>query len=101
MKVNTFKKNRWSSGSELVRSFNFRSGLQADKFAILNSVWEKEFGHLARHWVLTGVKNGVLYVKPSSSAAAQELHLRSGEIVRNLNKHFGRAWIRAVKAAVK
>jgi len=91
-------KLRWSTGESLVKSFKFRAGVQSDKISILNAVWEKELGHFSRHWTLDGVRRGVLYVKPRSAAAAQELHLRAGEIAKSLNKYFGRAWIRAVKA---
>ncbi|MBI4376639.1 MAG: DUF721 domain-containing protein [Elusimicrobia bacterium] len=94
-----FKK--WTTGEALVRSFKFRAGIQSDKISILNAVWDKEMGAFARHWALTGVKRGVLYVKPSSSAAAQELQLRSGEVLRGLNKYFNKAWIKAIKASLK
>jgi hypothetical protein len=67
----------------------------------LNAVWEKELGHFAKHWQLVGVKRGVLFVKPRSSAAAQELQMRSGEMIRSLNKYFSRAWIKAVKTSLK
>ena len=95
------KRPRWATAQDLVASFKYRAGIQTDKVAILNAVWEKELGHFARHWSLTGLKNGVLYVKPRSAAAAQELSLRAGEIVRSLNKYFSRAWIKSVKASLR
>ncbi len=91
----------WSTGEDLVKRFSFQAGIQSDKISILNAVWDRELGHFSRHWTLAGVRKGILYVKPRSAAAAQELQLRSGEIVKSLNKYFGRAWIRAVKAAAK
>ena len=92
---------KWATGEDLVKSFKFRSGIQSDKISILNAVWEKELGHFSKHWELAGVKKGVLYIKPRSAAAAQELQMRGTEIVRGLNKYFSRAWIRAVKTALK
>ncbi len=89
-----------SSAEELIRAFKFRAGMQSDKLSILNAIWEREMGHFAKHWSLDSVRRGVLYVKPRSSAAAQELHLRAPEIARSLNKHFSRAWIKAVKATL-
>ena len=94
------KPKRWATGQDLVKAFKFRAGIQSDKIAILNAVWEREFGHFSRQWSLLGVRRGVLYVKPRSSAAAQELHMRGAEIVRSLNKYFSRAWIRSVRASV-
>lgn len=95
------KRKRWATGEELVRSFKFRAGVQSDKISILNAVWEKEMGHFSKYWTLIGVKRGFLYVQPSSSAAAQELHMRGHEITKNLNKYFSRAWIRGVRAAAR
>ena len=71
--------------------------LDDDRMLVLNQVWEREAGHLARHWALDGVRRGVLYVKPSSPAAAQELQLRESSLVRALNKHFRRSWIKGVR----
>lgn len=91
---------KFSTGEDLVKSFKFRAGVQSDKLSILNAVWEKEMGHFSRHWALAGVKKGILFVKPKSSAAAQELSMRAPEIVKSLNKYFSRAWIRAVKSTL-
>ena len=95
------KRKRWSTGEDLVRSFRYRAGMEPDRMAILSAVWDKEVGPFAGHWALVGVKKGILYVKPRSSAAAQELHLRGGQIVRSLNKYFSRAWIKAVKTSAR
>jgi hypothetical protein len=94
-------RQKWATGADLVRSFKFRAGMQMDKIAILSSVWEKELGHMSKQWTLAGVRRGVVFVKPRSSAAAQELHMRASEMARNLNKHFGRPWIKAVKTSLK
>lgn len=94
-------RRRWSTAEDVVKSFKHRAGIQSDKISILNAVWEREMGHFSRYWSLTGVRRGVLYVKPKSSAAAQELQLRGAEIVRGLNKYFSRAWIKTVKTSLK
>jgi hypothetical protein len=95
------KRPAWSSGEDLVKSLSFRTGLQSEKLSVLNAVWDKELGHFSKYWSLAGVKKGVLYVRPKSAAAAQELQMRSGEIVRSLNKYFSRAWIKAVKSTLR
>lgn len=99
--MNSVKKKRWATSEDLVKSFKFRSGIQSDKISILNAVWEKQMGHFGAHWSLVGVKRGILYVKPKSAAAAQELHMRSAGIVKDLNKYFSRAWIKAIKTSLK
>jgi predicted nucleic acid-binding Zn ribbon protein len=95
------KKGHWSTAGDLVKSFSYRAGTVNDKLAILSSVWDKECGAHAKHWFLVGVKKGVLYVRPKSSAAAQELHMRSETLVKSLNKYFGRAWIIAVRTTYR
>ena len=98
---NAPKKPQWSTAADLLQKLGYKTNLQDEKLSLLNAVWEKELGHFAKYWSLSGVKKGVLYVKPKSAAAAQELQMRSGEIVRSLNKYFSRPWIKAVKSALK
>ena len=57
------KKPCWSTGGDLVRSFQYRTGMSGDRLAILAAVWQKELGHLCGHWDLVGLKQGILYVQ--------------------------------------
>lgn len=93
-------RGRWTNAGDLVAAFT-RHAASPDRLAILNSVWEKECGYFARHWELIGVKKGVLYVRPKSSAAAQELHMRSEGLVKSLNKYFSRPWITMVRTTYR
>jgi len=95
------KKIRWSTSEDLVKSFKFRAGIQSDKISILNAVWDKELGHFSRYWSLVAVKKGTLYIKPKSSAAAQELHMRARAITESLNKYFSRPWIKTIKTSLR
>ena len=101
MKSSTGKPSPWSSSSDLVRGFSYRSGIVNDRLAILSGVWNKECGSFSKHWSLVGVKKGVLYVRPASAAAAQELHMRSDSLMRALNKYFSRPWIMAVRTTYR
>lgn len=92
---------RLATAGELVQAFRRRTQLQPDKLAILSAVWEKELGTLARHLELAGVKHGTVYVRPSSSAAAQELRMRASSLLRTLNKYFSRGWIKAIKTTAR
>lgn len=90
----------WTSVADVVRTWGYRKGISPDRVAILNAVWEKELGHMARHWRLKGVRKGILYITPKSSGAALELQMRRQEIARSLNKYFQTAWIKGVRIAV-
>jgi len=87
----------WTDAGALVRAWRLRE--KPDRLAILSAVWEKEVGHFSRHWRLTGVRRGILYVSPSSPAANMELRLRGRDIVKGLNKYFKGAWIKGIRAA--
>ena len=97
----TQKPGRWSTAGDLIKSFTYRAGTVNDKLALLNAVWEKECGAYSKHWALVAVKKGVLFVRPKSSAAAQELQLRSGVLIRSLNNYFSKPWITAVKTTYR
>ncbi|MDE2293693.1 MAG: DUF721 domain-containing protein [Elusimicrobia bacterium] len=90
---------RWVQAGDAVKQWSRAARLDGDRMLILNQVWEREAGHLARHWALDGVRRGVLYVRTSSPAAAQELHLRAPALKRALNKYFRQAWIREIKTS--
>ncbi|MBI4678895.1 MAG: DUF721 domain-containing protein [Elusimicrobia bacterium] len=89
------------SAAELVRAFRRRTQLQPDKLSILNAIWERELGPLAKHLELSGVRRGTVYVRPASSAAAVELRMRASSLLRALNKYFSRGWIKALKATAR
>lgn len=89
----------FASAKDIVRSFGFKAGTQPDRLAILDAVWEREAGHLSKHWKLSAVKKGVLYIEVSSPAAAQELQLRSPSLLKALNKYFKGTWLKAIKTA--
>jgi len=95
------KRPCWSTGEDMVRSFQYRNNMSGDRMAILAAVWQKELGHLFGHWELAGLKQGILYVRPKSAAATQELQLRSAGIVRSLNNYFDRAWVKGIKVAAR
>jgi hypothetical protein len=95
------KRPCWSTGQDLIRSFQYRSQMSGDRLAILAAIWQKELGHLFGHFELAGLKQGVLYVRPKSAAATQELQLRAAGIVRSLNKYFERPWIKCIKVAAR
>lgn len=87
----------WAKAGDILRGWKKKAGMEEDRMLILHQVWEREVGGFARQWSLSGVKGGTLYVKPRSPAAAQELQLRGGQLVKSLNKYFKRAWIRAIR----
>ena len=91
------KPHSFSAADALLKGFWGKAGVREDRVAILNAVWEKEVGAFRRHWSLVGVRSGVVHVRASSSASGQELALRSAELVRGLNKHFRKPWIRSIK----
>lgn len=94
-------KGRWTGAGDLVAAFARRQQASTDRLAILDSVWDKECGAFAKHWTLIGVKKGVLYVRPKSSAAAQELHMRAEGLIKALNKYFSRPWLVAVRTSYR
>ena len=89
--------SRWVQAGDALKAWQRGARLDTERMAILHQVWEREAGHLARHWALDGVKRGVLYVRVSSPAAAQELQLRESSLRRALNKYYRSAWIKGIR----
>lgn len=95
------RSSNWTRAGEVCAARKFLGGVVPERLEILDAVWKKEFGRLSSHCVLLGVDGGYLLVKPVSSAAASELTLRGGIIVKGLNKYFKQPWIKAIKTATK
>lgn len=94
-------KRGWTVAADFIRSWRFRVGATTERIALLNAAWEREFGQMAAHWRLDGIRRGILYVAPVSPAAALELRMRAPAILRELNKHFKTAWIKEIRTAEK
>jgi hypothetical protein len=90
-------RKEWVAAGDAVRSWQFQTGTRAERLGVLAAAWEREMGHLSRHWRLRGVRRGIVYVAARSPAAAMELRLRTPGLVRELNKHFKTAWIKGIK----
>ncbi|HBA61691.1 MAG TPA: hypothetical protein DCZ92_12945 [Elusimicrobia bacterium] len=96
----TKRSSNWTKASDVCsNSWKFLGGTAPDRLAVLDAVWNKEIGRLGAHCSLLGVDKGFILVKPTSSAAASELALRSSVLVKSLNKYFKRPWIKAIKTA--
>jgi len=101
MTTTVIPKTKWAAAGDVLRGLRFRLGMNEDRMAILAAVWEKEAGGFSRHWQLSAVRKGILYIKPRSPAAAQELQLRAPGLMRGLNKYFKTPWIKGVKQAAR
>lgn len=95
------RSENWKKAGEICARRRFMGGLLTERLAILDAVWKKEFGTLARHCELLGVDGLFLVVKPSSAAAASEIMLRGPQIVRSINRYFQKPWLKAVKTATR
>lgn len=67
------------------------------RFALLQSVWLRETGRMAKYWDLKAVRGGTVYVTVKKAAASQELDLRKNVLLKSLNKYFTRSWIKQIK----
>ena len=93
------RKANWTRANEVCFSWKFMGGVVNERLAVLDAVWKKEIGRLGDHCTLLGVDRHFVLVKPASAAAANELALRSGVLVKSLNKYFKRPWIKAIKTS--
>ena len=70
--------------------------LNPQRLLVLETVWERELGPLARHLFLAGISRETLFVRAGSPAAAQEFRLRQKELLRRIRKHFGEGQIQGL-----
>jgi hypothetical protein len=94
------RRGDFAGAEDLLKGFWRQAGLAEDRVAILHAIWDREVGSFKMHWILEGVKRGTVHIRVKSSASAQELSMRSRELVRSLNKHFRSAWIKQIRFRV-
>ena len=85
----------WHESKEIKNSYSKINGT-INRLIILETVWNKILGAKAKYWVLDAVKGGTIYVKVNVMTARHELKLKEKEIIRELNKHFERSWIKQI-----
>ena len=96
MKLGEPPKKQWHSSQELSGRFNRLSGV-LNRLLILEYVWNQQTGVKSRFWVLKAVQQGTLFVQVRASVAKNELLARRTQLIRELNKHFERPWIKKIE----
>jgi len=90
------RKPNWHSSSELFNNYS-RLSQQINRLMILKYLWEKSVGQKSRFWQLTAVQGGTLFVKVKISVAKNDLVGRRRELIKELNKHFEKPWIKHIE----
>jgi len=96
--MRTRRSGGMTPAANVFRSYGNSLSAKLGRLQILASVWEQEAGRMAAYWQIDFVRNGEIFVKVKSPAAAQELQLRKNSIIRCINRYFDRPWIISVKA---
>lgn len=86
----------WVSANEITAHMGMLHR-QLSNLSVLDKVWENEAGAMSKYWKLEAVEGDAIVVKTSSAMAAHELALKEAQLLRNLNKHFSKPWIRFIK----
>ncbi len=85
----------WHGSNELKTGFN-RFSSQINRLVLLENIWNKTLGAKAKFWQLYAVQKNTIFVKVKVISARQELLLNKANIIKELNKHFQRAWIKEI-----
>lgn len=85
----------WHKAGELQNNYN-RLSAQVSKLVLLENVWNRVLGSKAKFWQLYAVQKNTIFVKVKVVSARQELLLNKETIIKELNKHFQRSWIKEI-----
>jgi hypothetical protein len=91
------KTYKWTNIGELKTIWKCFSGVNIERLMILDAIWKKETGNLSKYVEIMGIKRSMIVVKVHSAVAHQELSIRSRDIIKSLNKHFNRPWIKFIR----
>ncbi|HBB67495.1 MAG: hypothetical protein A2X28_00955 [Elusimicrobia bacterium GWA2_56_46] len=93
----TRKSSNWTNIGYVKSSWRSLGGIVPERLVILDAVWKKEIGGLGKYCKLVGVNKGYVVIKTESSVAYNEILLRSGPIIKSLNKYFAKSWLKGIK----
>ena len=85
----------WHEMKDLTGKFNTLNS-QVKRLLLLEKVWDNVVGSKGKFWKLDSVQKNTLFVKVKVVAARQELLLNREMLIKELNKHFQRAWIKEI-----
>lgn len=86
----------WCPSSVLSSKFN-RLNSRLNKLMILDHVWTQLVGNKGKFWVLHAVQRDTIYVKVRVAVAKNELISRREQLIKELNKHFEKPWIKRIE----
>jgi len=86
----------WHKSSEIKAAFN-PLNLRLNRLMVLGSVWQKLVGKRAKFWTLDAVSKDTIYVKVNVAAARLELAGVTQSLIKELNKHFDKPWIKKIE----
>lgn len=96
MKFGATPRESWKHSTDLNGKYN-RLNSQLNRLMILDHVWDHLIGDKKRFWKLTGVKGSCIYVSVKLSVAKNELVSRREMLIKELNKHFDKPWIKKIE----
>ncbi|WP_424245563.1 hypothetical protein Dip510_000498 [Elusimicrobium posterum] len=96
MKFGAKPREIWKKASDLQKPFNPLTK-KLNRLMILANIWDRLVGKKAKFWVLDSADKDTIYVKVKVAAAKHDLAANSSNLVRELNKHFDKPWIKEIK----
>ena len=96
MKFGARPKEIWHCASELNKKHG-RLYTQINRLMLLDHIWKRLVGDKERFWNLLAVQNGCLLVSVKLSVARNELIGCRQNLVKEINKHFDKPWIKKIE----
>jgi hypothetical protein len=93
--------SNWTNIGYIKKSWKTLGGILPERLIILDAVWKKEMGSLGLHCELVGVDRGYIVIKTKSSVVYNEIFMRSGPILKSLNKYFNKPWLKGIKMSAE
>lgn len=86
----------WCPSSVLNNRLN-RLNARLNRLMILDHVWTQLVGSKGKFWVLHAVQRDTVYIKVRVAVAKNELIARREQLIKELNKHFEKPWIKRIE----
>ncbi|ACC97572.1 hypothetical protein Emin_0004 [Elusimicrobium minutum Pei191] len=96
MKLGAKPRKIWNSSGDLNNNFN-PLAFKLNRLMVLGMVWEKLAGKRAKFWILDAASKDAVFIKVKNSSAKLELAGHKENLIKELNKHFDKPWIKKIE----
>lgn len=85
---------------DIISSKRLFYGIDVTNLPLLDYIWKNKFSNYSSMCEIDAIERNVLVLKPHNNIIKNEIYIKKDQIVREINKHFKKKFIKDIKFTV-